>query len=361
MNCDLDIIGITQTTCECFEPDEEESLSGLYLSELEGFSLQLLLDHEVCEYGTWKEHMLKGIYNAKAELHKDVVQGLTASNFYEKVKPIYGQIGHDRKVTLISTSKQHLVYRMVLNNLRDTKVKIKNIGLYFQNANPLSCRIYDVFGTLLDTVALAPAAGKYVVDTFDYEFDCYMPGVKYAEYFLVIDISNNKPYSLKHLCCGDKYTFNYNRPCFTERQNVTGWRSVAMVGYDIIDFNANNIDTYRTLCPTYKTLCGIVLDISTRCDTWKLVCNELIDYKTDDLGISIALALRYKAASMLFQDILNRPNVELKQPDGMLASVQMWDAKYKDHINYMTSADTILQYTDCFKLRNRMARVGGRL
>lgn len=363
MNCDLDIIGVTRTECECFDadPEESENLSGLYLSELEGMSLQLLFDHEICEYGTWRQHCEKAIYNAKAQLHGDIVQELVNSSYYEKTKPVFGQVGHDRFVKNVNTSKTHLVYRVVLNNLRNTTVTIKNVGLYFQNATVLTANIYNVFGTLISTKSLTPVAGKYIVRAFNVDLSCDMPGVQYPEYFIVINIDKNKPVELKHVCCGDQYKFDYERPCFREKKNVMGWRSVAMVGYDLLNWNVNNISDYRKLCPSYKTFAGLVLDVSTRCDTMSMICNEEIDYKTDDLGIGIALALRYKAGSMLFTDLLNRPNVELKAPESMLAALKMWDDKYKSHIKLIVTGDTLLQYTDCFKLRNRMVRAGGRL
>jgi hypothetical protein len=357
MNCDLDIIGITNTECECFTPDIEPPLSNVYLSELDGFSLQLLKDTEICEKGDYQQHATEAINSAKIQLFQDLQNALTRD--FERVPLVKGLIGYDKKLSVVNTTKTHLVYRMVLNPLKSTTVTIKGVGVAFQNNTPVVFRVYDRFGTQVHTFTVTPTAGKYKYQALTFSLPCVVKGTQFAEYFIVADISANKPHEFKHVCCGDTYRFSYSKPCFQEV--AAGWRSIAMLGYNLINFDVNNIDRIREQDALYKTFAGILFDIESLCAQEEMICSEEIDYQNTDWGVGIALALRYKTGAILYTDILNRPNVDLKTPESLLASVAYWEQKYNEFVNYMTSTNEVLRYSSCWRLKRRMKRVAGRL
>jgi hypothetical protein len=351
MDCDLKIIGISNTDCECFEKDTEESLSGVFLNELDGFSLQKVKDTEICELGDWNEHCEIAINNATTQLYADVLKKIQNTKKFQKAKKIEGLLGSINKVQLMTTNKKYLVYRLALKPLKYTKLKIKNIGLYFENANPMTAQIINPFGTVIQTITLTPQAKTYKLQAVDIELPFSVTGVPYAEYYIKIDISNNNPYELKHLCCGDTYRFNYSEPCFYKYTN--GWRSLMMWDYHFVD--TFDIQEIRECIGEYYKYMGITLDYETICNTQEIICSQGIDY-TQDLGISIALAIRYKTASIVYTDILNRPNVDQTEVESTLALIQFWDNKYNMHIGYISDVEC-----DCFERITLLNSNGARI
>ena len=359
--CELKIIGITETDCSCFEKDTDANLSNLYLSELDGFSLQMLKDAEDCQHGVWNERCENAITSSFKQLNVDIRGGLLQNKSIEKLKSINGIIGYGKlDGGIISTTKQHLVYRVVLKNVPKQQIKISQIGLFFENANALSLQIYDPFGEKYGTaIPLLPAAGKYKMQSVDITLNADVDGWAYCEYLFVIDIQNNKPYKLKHTCCGDNYKFDYADPCFN--YNEGGWRSLMMVGYDIIDFDIANLSEITSTSPAYTKFAGLTFAIKNICDDNNALCSSSIDYANSDVGIAIASALRYRAAVKIYHDILNRPNVDLTNPENIAATAQMWAEKYASFIHYLTHEGNVKELYGCFVLKRKIIRTGLRL
>lgn len=354
--CDLNIIGISNNDSECFAADENENLSEIYLTDLDGFNLQTLADHESCQYGNWREHCEAAISESFNILNSDVRRKLQLNKALEKDKKVKGTIGYGKSQGKLSTSMPHLVYRLVLKNRKNQVVKISGIGLFFENASDLTLNVYNSFGSIVKTMTLEPLAGNYYVQTADITLSADVEGLAYVEYFFVVDVSANKPYSLKHVCCGDNYTFSYKYPCFNYYNN--GWRSIMMVGYDFRDFDISDISTIQNQTPTYKSFAGLTFVVENA--TTDTLCDAGIDYADSDIGIAIALALRCRAAMKIYTDILNRPNVDLVNPENTVKIMQMWADKYNDYLDFITSKE-ILKIFGGYTEREKILKVGQRL
>ena len=358
--CDLKIIGITRTECECFPKDTEANLSNVYLSELDGFGLETLEKAEDCQHGEWKTRCENAITASFTRLNSDILKGLGENKAVERIKSTNGTVGYGKQEGgLVSTLKKHLVYRVVLKNTKKQQVKIPSLGLFFENSSALTLTIYDPFGEVYGTpITLNPSAGKYKMQTVDITLDADVDGWEYVEYLFVINIENNKPYKLKHVCCGDAYKFDYNDPCF--KYNSGGWRSIMMVGYDVRDFNISNLSDITDTAPIYKKFAGLTLQIKNVCDDNDALCSTGIDYTNSDIGVALALALRYKTAIKIYHDILNRPNVDLVNPGNMAATAQMWADKYAGYISYLVNG-SVKELYGCFVIKQRIFRTGIRL
>ena len=354
--CDLNIIGINKTECECFETDTFTNLSGIYLTELDGFNLQTLLDHESCQYGKWYEHCSSAISEAFHILNADIFNKLRFNKFIEKDKKIKGTVGYGKALGITNPTKRDLVYRIVLKNRKNQQVKISGIGLFFEKDVHLTLNVYNSFGEVVHTMTLEPKAGNYYVQAADITLNADVSGLPFVEYFFVIDVSDNKPYKLKHVCCGDDYIFSYANPCFN--YSNAGWRSIMMVGYDFRDFDVADISAIQTETPSYKEFAGLTFVVENQ--TTDSICTTEIDYANSDIGIAIALALRCKAAIKIYTDIINRPNVDLVNPENTVNIMQMWADKYNEYLNFICDTP-ILEIFGGYSEKRKMIKMGQRL
>lgn len=351
--CDLKIVGVTRTSCSCFEPDSITPLSGLYLSELEGFDLQKVADTEDCLRGDYEEITLNALEQAWQLTQSEVIRQIALFHDFEKRPDIHGVLGKEDKHKFATPQKSHYVLRFMLNNLKDTVININAITAMFQNSGTVNISVYDSYLTHKGTATLTVTGGLLQRHTLSTPIvmNCQTKGLQYSQYFLVFE-STLKPMMFGYKCCGDKYYFDCHKPYFDLK---AAWRQLLNFGYNQIDFTAlSDLEALRCEGAECDYMPGVLLDITSTCSQETLTCSTGIDY-AGDFGMSIALAIRYKAAGIIYTDILNRNSPEKVNPDDMVAALQLWDAKFAQHCTFIAQSEDILK-CDCFKKKGRMIK-----
>lgn len=352
--CELKIVGVTRTSCNCFEPDSINPLSGLYLSELEGFNLQKVLDTEDCERGQWEQITDKALEQAYTLTHSEVLRLINESNDFEKRPKINGLLGKEDKAKFYGSGKTHIVFRMLLNNLKDTKIKIDQITTMFRDSGNVSISVYNPFLQPVATIQLTVNGGVLQKHTLTSPIllNCDVKGVKHSQYFFVYS-TNLKPMMFNYKCCGDSYKFDCNNPYFDFKAS---WRQLINFGYNQVNYTGiSDLEKLRCECAECDYIPGMMFNIESTCDMSKLTCNTDIDYM-DDFGLSLALAIRYKAAGIIYTDILNRNSPEKVNPEDMLAAISLWDVKFSQHCEFIAQSPDVLQYSGCFKTKETMIK-----
>jgi hypothetical protein len=300
----MKIIGINRVDSECFEADSELNLSNIYLTELEGLDVQMLKDYQTCYKGDVLTHIDNAIENAERILISDCLNGKD----YDEHSGRIGQL----KIKELSDVDNYLVYKIHTRQMEGEIIKITDITTIFNTSEDIELKVFDETFKEIQTLTLKCLAGQFNIN----KVDINLSGSEF--YYLVVPLIS-VPYLIKNVCCGDNYRYNESAPYFNNKN--AGW-------YKLLQFKQYVTNDYMIEKDDKGIDAnGLILNVKNLCDARKLI--ERSDYKYDKFGVAVALAIRYKAGSIMLTDAINRANVDLKNQEAMLASIGFWDSKYE--------------------------------
>lgn len=349
-DCFQDIIGITQTTCECYENIPEPiSRSGLYLDELEG--LESLSSLANCEDGNIWEVGAKAISRA-ITLFKADTNALLLSRYKEKQKKYSGLLGWTKTKHIRNLNSNCGGMVIFCRPIRNGYMKITDLGLIFDQTGTVNILIYDQYNNLYETGSYSTMAGVKKSNTVDIKLPCVTDMYGQMTYFIVYEVTNNKP--LDNVvgcgCGGFDEVFDINKPYyFGNWGGSNSWANWAMAGGwqgdDMASFSDDltNISSYAN---------GISLNVEFSCNTSESFCDELSNMD-NALAMCIALAVRYKAASLIASKEFHSTRLTRESfisKDLLEARAKEWDYLYTEKVTYLLQ-NIDLSQSDCLSCK----------
>ena len=83
---------------------------------------------------------------------------------------------------------------------------------------------------------------------------------------------------------------------------------------------------------------GLTLEVDLGCKVDEVLCEDALDFVSNPLALSIALAIQYKAAALLADEILRSPLINrenMVNREEWEEDALVWTEKYNDHVNYI--------------------------
>src|SRR6185295_12392504 len=138
-------IGLSQNACACFQDgrptDYDKSDSGLFLFDTEGLQMRVAdhlddcSDGNIWQLGAWARSEAIKIF--KTDLLASLAMLTTQHPF-----PFTGYIGESEALRVLNIANIFGEYRMICRPLRGAYIKIKRIGLLFNNNSSFNIGLY---------------------------------------------------------------------------------------------------------------------------------------------------------------------------------------------------------------------------
>lgn len=341
VDCYENIIGLSQTECTCYESGKPEdfdtSLSGLYLDELE--PLNNIEGFDDCQAGNIWELMEKARSQAVRTFIADTNALLL--RHYKLLRHNWkGTIGEGVAKENDTLSTTYAGMRVNCAPIRSGSMIIKKIGTLFTTTGTITVKVYNGLNTLVATRTLNTTANVHNVnDIEDITLDLAVDYSRSTDYFFVYTVGSMVPRANRVSCgCGSfKGYLNTQKPTYydTSKKGTNGWGNWVMVGGHTCD----DLESFHLAGITASNyIHGLTLEVEFRCNLGDTLCQDTPDFDADPLALSMAFAIRYKAAdvlaeSLLLSDRLSRVNMINKE---MLSDKRKeWTQKYIEHVNYI--------------------------
>lgn len=351
LSCFDYIIGLYNGDCPCYDCDFGTSDSGLYISDLlEPKMIDGLLN---CDQGA-----------SICEL-MEIVRELAIRNFISDANallmkqarlirpPFKGGIGRTlwtKNLTGLSTG-DYAGVRIRCADVRSGFLKITKIGLIpSANCTP-DLLVYNLNGTLIDTISLTGAADKHTQTTVDLELPLHDEFLDNLEYYLVYQLDGSWLPKNNDVVCGcDKnapewgYFGSYNKKHnWAHWIMVGGWHDSALPPF--------NTDTLGSVS---NYMNGLTLDAQLGCYVNELFCEDALDYDGNMLTQAMAVAIQKSAGALFIDKLLRTPNLNrtvMLDREGLAKAKEEYLASYQSMIQYIVDN---LDYTnnDCIECRD---------
>ena len=337
------IIGLSKTTCECFEDypvGYSVSDSGLYLDEM--FDPQVIQSLVNCSHdGDMWQLLDNSRSQAIIQFNGDVTANLLSR--FKLRRPVFkGQLGRLKYSTSLSLSAgDYAGIRLYCADVVSGTMLIPKIGAMFASSGTIDVYVYN---SLNEQVA-----GPYTITVEAYKHSVYklttpleLPlhrdEIENIEYYLIYQNSGINPLNIDVDCnCGQVLKFNTHYPYYkTQTAKQKGWQQWVMSG----GFKSNDISDLSSCTSTAQNYTyGLTLpDLELKCNIQEVICNGTLDFLSDPLALSYAFAVRYKAAELVASMILLSPDLNreiMVQSEQWQADVEHWRSKYSQYLQYI--------------------------
>lgn len=356
--CLENVIGLSESMCECFDTPSHAnlSLSGLFLDKLEGLDLNMANAAANCEHGTlWNildDARAEGIKQFRTFLF------LGLNKEYKKRHPAFkGAIGQEAGRDSLSLSGDYAGDSYYTNNIRGAYWKINRIGLVFTQAGTFDISIYDDREDgPLETVSVTSAANKINWNTLSTPIILPLTNDtgQAVRYDFLYDTSaitglpkNNK---LPAGCsCNKGFYYNEEVPNYS----ANGWRKYLMAS-GVSGSNVSSIEDRDNLSRGSVYSNGIVLDAEFTCDIQDLLCQSISDFDNGPLALAIATAIRYISGAFVIDAILASGNITfytMTDRERLMGKKNSYTKSYTDLVNEIVKQFNI-SGNDCLICNN---------
>jgi len=367
-DCYQFIIGLSRTQCECYTPpiDADESLSGLYIDELE--SLAAVTASVNCENGNDVFDQYDKARAIAITTFQADTNALMLNNFKLKRNNFSGAIGRAVYKNVISqTTGQWYGVRMYCDNVKSGVLVIKNIGTMFDGSDTILLHIYNNLGEeVMPAFFLNTLANKHQKNTVDITLPLHSPYIQNLEYYFIYEVTtlhalNN---DLKCNCGGFKPYYNTQKPYFRDVQHDRNymWSTWLMAGGYHSDTLPDFGLTTNLLHISTNFMYGLTFEVELKCKIDEVLCYESLDFESNMLARAMAIAIQHKAASILASWVINSGNLNrftLINTEQMIEDIKKWDKIYSDMITYIAT-EVDITTNDCLACRDiwEMAKHG---
>ncbi|WP_437918583.1 hypothetical protein [Sphingobacterium sp. LRF_L2] len=335
MECLDNIIGISRTECECLaadiSADDQVSISGIYLDEVEGGLKMTALEKIDCQ--TFVDKAKQAIKRAKDMFIEQIIAAYQTTDSRKAYEDFSGRIGKTAHLKTLTGLKQFAGLKLALNPIRGAKLVIKQIGLIISREQDVEVSILkftDDSAELVDTITIPTIANMRSVYSFDkaLELPFTSSSGEAHEYFVVYNtITHGNPRDNKAGCnCGrmDRILRSYLKAEGVSSSDIEALPLAK--GSD----NAN----------------GFFLDAEIACVTKSMVCNIL---KLDDSN-TVAHAIAYKSQELLIEDLLSSPNINrftMMSKEHLYGTRNHFRKEFEDRIVWLSQTKPLAQVSDC--------------
>ncbi len=339
INCFEDIIGFTRGECDCiadYEAEYSESLSGLFVDEMQGMSLRILDSLGGCE-DLWAK-MTRARENAINTFKIDLQQEI--EKYKEKVRSYFsGDIGYKTFTTTVPKKTYHGL--RLYSDVKGGKFVFRGITLILDTTEAVTLEIYDEYD-LLYSYAVTSVAGRPTrTNVTPIELT-----LNRNYYFLVS--TAGAAYNNKLTCgCGNyKWCFCTETPCYRySRNRWTEWCMVAGVSGDVL------ADREDWSCQQNAN--GMIIHGSFDCSLLDSICTDESDFVNNGIDHSMAWAILYKTGEFLTNYILSSGEVSrytLIGIENLNENRVYYNRRYAVMIDYIARSLED-ERTDCYRCR----------
>lgn len=339
MDCLENIIGITQSDCPCFDEKpvgSGTSDSGLYFDELEGINLTELLHDGACR-SIW-DKITNSIASAKNHFVSDLL-ACYSTKIEQSKEPFKGVIGDGKFNRTLTNPLMYSGLRLRPKRIKEGVIKINKITTYFDTTDTIDIDVYssEDLTTPITTRTLNTTANKANTNTITtIELPLYSDTYEELDYYLVYS-GTPKPLNVKAKGCG----------CGGKKDLWSPWVYAS-------GFNSSTITELNDK-GTNNHAMGLLVHAEITCDQSNLICNEDFSYFAGSFGFRTANAIRYKAASLLFETLLSNPELSQHvaiQPERMTQLADQYRTEYEARVMYL--CENYKLESDCFTCKRNL-------
>lgn len=358
LTCYENVVGLSSKDCECLDngnrPDDYNvSESGFFIDDLE--SLKDLQGLEDCDSDLWKE-LIASLKTAKGNFIADT-NALILREFKLSRGAYKGGIGEAKARTLVTRSNRYLGIRAAVATVRGARMKLNGIGVLLDQDATFPVFIYNNLNELIGTVQVTAVANRHTVTPVNITLPLHNKYSDPLEYFFIYDRQSLPPGATPRnnsIDCGCgrwKPSFSCNSPYYNGYQKGRqAWANWAMFG----DFYGDTlIDFDDCSCTTGNGLNGLTLDVEFGCKIQEELCSGKMDFETNPLALSMAMAIRYRAGANLLTKLLSSGTFNAYthlNADDLAADRIEYLESYNEHVAYIVSAINV-QASDCLSCR----------
>lgn len=331
MECLDNIIGISRSTCPCFEDDRpsdyNESASGKYLDELDYFNAEVVKGADDCGRGGYWERAQTAIENAKSDYKSDLLRCIGAT-YRPRINPLNVQLGHTGFKATQNLNKAYVGMKIMPYQIKSGYIIINRIGILVNQSVPVTVKIFSNVdnGTLVFQSSPINANGNILTwaapaEPIELPMWSYQTNI---QYYAVLEMNGTfQPKDNKKDCgCG-----NVQRP-YLSYMDFEG-----VVGDDETNVNVWSNTT---------SINGIVLDVQVKCKASDIICSDehQLDFSDESDAMGMACAIRFRAAAKLYEEVLTSTNINrqtLMDREQMAKYIQFWNTEYQNWITYICS------------------------
>ncbi len=353
LSCLDQIIGLSETTCECLidgtEPaDYNESLSGLYLDRLDGFKINVAGGADNCSEGGIWDRMAKAVSDAKIEF-RTALLGLINNRFQPRAKAYTGQLGTSGWKLNLSLSQPYAGVKITPLQLVGGMITLKRIGILINATQNVTVHVYsnENDSTLINsyTTTVPVTAGSLSWLALSTPLELPMTSNDRAiSYWVILEINGFQPKNNKKDC-----------GCGGVKREWKEWITFqGALGSDLTDMETFISNDYIN---------GLVLDVEIKCETSTLICGDgkLLDFANDSFSQYMAEAVRFKAGEKMYRGLLSTDQINrftMMNREEITATANSWGANYIKVMDYLAEViDT--KENDCLKCRRNNNLVRG--
>ena len=353
LDCLENIIGLSETTCECLidgtEPtDYNTSNSGLYLDRLDGFNINVASGGDNCSEGGIWDRMAIAVSDAKKEF-RTALLGLINQRFQSRAKAFTGQLGASGWKLNLALSQAYVGVKITPLQLVGGVIVLKRIGILINASQNVTVKVYsnENDATLINsyTTTVPVTAGSLSWLALSAPLELPMSSNERAiSYWIVLEVNGFQVKNNKKDC-----------GCGGVKREWKEWISFSgALGNDLTDMSTFTTNDYMN---------GLVLDVDIKCEASTLICGDskLLDFENDSFSQYMAEAIRFKAGEKLYRGLLstdqiNRFTMMNREEIGNMAN--SWGANYMKVMEYLNEIiDT--KENDCMKCRRNNNMVMG--
>lgn len=357
ISCYSHIIGLSSSGCNCYgiyrPEDYNESLSGLYITDL--MQLKQINELESCEKPLIWSILDTARDNAIRAFISDT-NALLMNNFSLERQPFYGGIGQKKARDNRSIDELYGGIRIKCARINSGVMIVKNIGTIFNETGTVILHIYNNFNEKVgDDITLNVVANTPTDNVLSTPIELPLFS-KHGdlEYFFVYLLTKTPKANLVNCNCGQfKPSFSSEMPYYKWRHvGVNAWANFIMVG----GFETDSLTDFDQDMPVNASnyMNGLFLDLELKCKVQETLCKDGLDFEGNPLAISMAYAIRYKAAELIADAILSSgdPDVQtLVNAEGFAEAREEWIDKYNEMTTYIAS-NVSVQTSDCLCEKN---------
>ena len=335
--CFGDIVGTVKDT---------NSDSNLWIEDLEAMSTIMGLidgyDGNDYDINEMRDSVIEKLENSRRiaimKLHTDLTTLLMR---YAKPRgTISGLIG-SKKWDKVSTDVGKSGIRIVCRPIKDAEIVLKGINTLFTQTGEISLYLASNYSDdVVDLGVFDTTQNKFKYNKLDEAIvlPCYNEAVEYVEYYIYHE-NTIKPLNTR-ISCSSCSSFHYSAeyPRFANH----GWKEYI----NFAGFNGNPETLPEKGLNTTK---GLQLLADIRCRTDRAICNESIDYHSNPMAMSYAVAIQYKAGSVIIWDLIRDSGLNrilMGDMESFRDAATYYERKYNDMVRYISKNMEI--QSDCF-------------
>lgn len=345
LDCLENIIGLSETTCECLidgtEPtDYNVSDSSLFLDRLDGFNINVAGGADNCSEGGIWARMIKAVSDAKIEF-RTALLGLINQKFQPRAKAYTGQLGSSGCKGNLSISQSYAGIKISPIQLSGGLITLKRIGILINTSQNVTVKVYsnENDSTLINSYTTSAPVTANSLTWLALSTPLELPmfsNERTINYWVLIELNGAQPKDNKKDC-----------GCGGVKREWNQWIGFSgALGTDLTDMSTFTSNDYMN---------GLVLDVDIKCETSLLICGEgkLLDFANDSFSQYMAEAIRFKAGEKLYRGLLSTDQINrftMMSREEIANTASQWGQNYQEVMRYLSDIiDT--KENDCLQCR----------